>query len=65
MSYRGGSRGGRGGRGGGRGRMGGPSAAGPGGSCRCPSCGYTVAHQVGSPCYQLKCPKCGANMVRN
>lgn len=52
-----------GGRGGG-GRMGGPSAAGPGGNCVCPSCGHKVAHQVGVPCAQVKCPKCGTAMTR-
>jgi len=49
--------------GGGRGRMGG-FAAGPGGNCVCPSCGQTVAHQVGVPCSQLACPKCGQLMTR-
>jgi hypothetical protein len=53
------------GRGGGRGRMSGTKAgAGPGGDCVCPSCGTTAAHQVGLPCYQIECPKCGAPMVR-
>ena len=53
------------GRGGGRGRMGGSNAgAGPGGQCVCPSCGATVTHQVGLPCYQIECPKCNASMVR-
>jgi len=54
------------GRGGGRGRMGGPYAAGPGGECQCTNsqCGYTVAHQPGVPCMQMKCPKCGSPMVR-
>jgi hypothetical protein len=62
--------GGRGGgdadRGGGRGpgRMGGAYAAGPGGSCVCPGCGHTEPHAVGQPCYQKKCPKCGAQMTR-
>ncbi len=52
-------------RGGGRGRMGGSKAgAGPGGLCVCPSCGATAPHQVGLPCYQIECPKCGASMVR-
>lgn len=57
---------GRGGPAGGRGRMGGPYAAGPGGECQCtnPKCGYTVAHQRGLPCMQMKCPKCGSAMVR-
>jgi hypothetical protein len=53
------------GRGRGRGRMGGTKAgAGPGGGCICPNCGHEAPHQVGLPCYQMKCPKCGANMVR-
>jgi hypothetical protein len=57
--------GGRRGRGGGRGRgrMGG-FAAGPGGSCVCPSCGYSASHVVGIPCYQQTCPKCGSRMTR-
>ena len=50
--------------GGGRGRMGGPFAAGPGGTCVCPACGAEVAHQAGVPCYQAKCSKCGTAMVR-
>ena len=58
--------GGGGGRGGGRGpgRMGGSKAAGPGGKCVCPKCGYKMAHQVGTPCYDLACPKCGTKMTR-
>jgi len=51
------------GRGGGRGRMGG-SSMGPGGSCVCPSCGTKAEHQIGVPCYEITCPKCGTNMVR-
>ena len=49
-----------------RGRMGGPLAAGPGGSCVCtnPDCRHEVPHQAGQPCYQMKCPKCGSPMVR-
>ena len=47
------------------GRMGGTKAgSGPGGQCVCPSCGATAAHQVGVPCYQSKCPKCGTAMVK-
>jgi len=47
------------------GRMGGTKAgSGPGGQCVCPSCGATVAHKIGVACYQIKCPKCGAAMVR-
>jgi hypothetical protein len=53
------------GRGGGRGRMKGTRAgAGPAGGCVCPSCGTAVPHQVGTPCYSLSCPQCGAKMVR-
>jgi hypothetical protein len=65
-SSRGGGRGrsgGGGGRGRGRGRMGG-FAAGPGGSCVCPKCGYTTPHRLGSPCFQQTCPKCGTRMTR-
>jgi len=59
-----GGRRGRGGRGsGGRGKMGG-FAAGPGGSCVCPSCGYSTPHVIGAPCYQQTCPKCGSRMTR-
>lgn len=53
------------GRGKGRGRMGGPSAAGRGGDCVCPSCGATVSHIVGQPCNQINCPKCGTKMKRS
>ncbi|RLC94326.1 MAG: hypothetical protein DRI40_07520 [Chloroflexi bacterium] len=61
------------GRGGGRGRgrgsrlgrMGGTRAgAGPSGDCVCPSCGATVPHQAGVPCYSINCPNCGTAMVR-
>lgn len=48
---------------GGRGRMGG-FAAGPGGSCICPRCGYVGQHQLGQPCNKSKCPKCGSVMTR-
>jgi len=53
------------GRGEGRGRMGGTRpGAGPAGFCVCPSCGHKVSHTVGTPCYSIKCLKCGINMVR-
>lgn len=51
-------------RGRGRGRMGGGVAAGPGGFCVCPSCGYRTTHVRGTPCYQQTCPKCGSRMTR-
>ena len=53
--------GGGSGQGGGRG---GGFRPGPGGMCLCPACGEKVTHQQGSPCMQMKCPKCGAAMVR-
>ncbi len=53
------------GRGGGRGRMGGSRpGAGPSGNCICPSCGNVIPHQRGKACYDVACPKCGVNMVR-
>ena len=56
---------GRGLRGAGRGQGGRRAGfAGPEGACRCPSCGYEQPHQLGLPCNQTKCPKCGALMVR-
>jgi hypothetical protein len=38
--------------------------AGPGGECVCPECGAKSAHQRGVPCFDVKCPKCGAAMTR-
>jgi hypothetical protein len=63
---RGGGHGGGGGRGQGRGpgRMGGSKAAGPGGYCICPNCEHRLPHQVGQPCYERKCPRCGTTMTR-
>ena len=49
---------------GGRGRMGGSVAAGPGGICKCPKCGYEESQIRGVPCMNKKCPKCRANMMR-
>ena len=45
-------------------RRGGGFGAGPGGNCVCPSCGAQAVHQLGTPCYEQKCPKCGAAMTR-
>lgn len=55
---------GRGQGGQGRGRMGGSAKAGVGGTCLCPKCGHREPHEVGVPCAQKACPKCGAAMVR-
>ena len=51
-------------RGGGGRRQGGGFGAGPGGHCVCPNCGEQVPHQLGTPCFEQKCPKCGATMTR-
>ena len=51
------------GKGGGKGRMGGFGMGG-GGNCVCPDCGNKITHQVGTPCYQVKCPNCGQAMTR-
>ena len=51
------------GRGGGRGRGGG-FGLGPSGECICPNCGFRVPHQLGIPCYNQSCPKCGTMMTR-
>ena len=51
------------GRGVGQGRRGG-GGIGVGGNCVCPSCGATVPHQVGVPCSNINCPKCGNKMIR-
>lgn len=49
----------------GRGRgMGGGRGLGPGGECMCPSCNTRVAHARGTPCFEMKCPKCGQPMTR-
>jgi predicted Fe-Mo cluster-binding NifX family protein len=53
---------GRGGQG--KGRMGGPLAAGAGGACLCPKCGHREPHELGVPCVQKQCPKCGTAMIR-
>jgi len=53
------------GRGSGRGRMdGNRTGAGPSGNCLCPNCGKKMPHQAASPCYMMKCPACGTQMVR-
>jgi predicted Fe-Mo cluster-binding NifX family protein len=46
------------------GRIGGPIAAGPGGSCVCPRCGRREPHERGIPCAQKQCPTCKVAMTR-
>ena len=38
--------------------------AGPDGVCLCPECGEEKPHRRGVPCYEEKCPVCGARMIR-
>jgi uncharacterized protein len=51
------------GRGLGRGRM---HGFGRGSSeyCVCPNCGEVIPHTPGTPCNQMKCPKCSTLMTR-
>ena len=37
---------------------------GAGGFCICPKCKYNIGNQKGTPCQEMKCPKCGAKMLR-
>jgi hypothetical protein len=53
---------GRGGQG--RSRQGGPFVAGPSGFCVCLRCGQREPHELGVPCVQKRCPKCGTVMTR-
>ena len=46
------------------GTMGGAFIAGVGGNCGCPNCGHKEPHEMGIPCLQKQCPKCGVMMVR-
>jgi predicted Fe-Mo cluster-binding NifX family protein len=38
--------------------------AGPGGYCICPNCEERVPHELGFPCFDNTCPKCGTVMTR-
>lgn len=33
-------------------------------NCICPNCHTVVPHQPGRPCFQSRCPGCGASMTR-
>ena len=37
---------------------------GPTGMCVCGSCWHKVPHKAGTPCTEIKCPKCGSMMFR-
>ncbi len=37
---------------------------GPNGQCLCPQCDKTIPHAKGTPCVEMRCPECGAMMVR-
>ena len=45
----------------GRGQGGGMNTS---GFCACSQCGHKVEHVKGSPCFEQKCPVCGATMSR-
>jgi len=47
----------------GQGRTG-NAGVGPNGYCICPNCGEKIVHTAGVPCTAVKCPKCGASMIR-
>lgn len=70
---RGGGRGAGSGRGGGRGQGRGMQSGNPGmtpvainanDTCVCSQCGFSQPHERGVPCSEIKCPECGAAMVR-
>lgn len=47
------------------GRMGrGMGFGGPPSSCVCPKCKHKEPKTRGTPCFNLKCPKCGTQMIR-
>jgi hypothetical protein len=34
------------------------------GFCICLRCGYRQAHEAGTPCRSVNCPRCGAVLIR-
>ncbi|MDG6218160.1 MAG: hypothetical protein QCI00_01820 [Candidatus Thermoplasmatota archaeon] len=48
----------------GRRGLGGGFGIGPGGDCICPNCNYHENHELGVPCYNKKCPRCGTPLTR-
>jgi hypothetical protein len=38
-------------------------AAGPGGVCTCPECGFEAMRVISKPCRERDCPRCGARML--
>lgn len=37
---------------------------GAGGTCVCVKCGHREEHRAGVPCMSVRCPSCGAALVR-
>lgn len=37
---------------------------GPSGHCVCVKCDYQTLHQAGTPCQDMRCPHCGAKLMR-
>ena len=50
-------------RGDGKGNGGKPQGDGGADKCVCPKCGYEVKHKKGTPCVEIKCPKCGKSLI--
>jgi len=48
----------------GRGRSIASQSAGEASYCECPNCNEKVNHLRATPCTSMKCPKCGAAMIR-
>uniref|UniRef100_A0A7C3Z2U9 Dinitrogenase iron-molybdenum cofactor biosynthesis domain-containing protein n=1 Tax=Desulfobacca acetoxidans TaxID=60893 RepID=A0A7C3Z2U9_9BACT len=40
------------------------SGARVGKNCLCPECGFRQPHERGIPCYQMTCPRCGQQLVK-